>query len=298
MIYTLFLNRSILHTPGAVFLCLFKTEPIMDSYEKEKPMDTISIFFGGDICGVLGLKTALTVLPQLIQEEAPDFIVINGENAAHGSGIEPEQAKQLFIAGVDIITGGNHTLERFDVREHFGKETRILRPANYPYAPGCGIITVHKPCGTLTVLNLQGRENMRPIDCPFQTADRLLADIPEGIILVDFHAESVQEKEALAYYLDGRVSCVFGSHTHTQTTDERILSGGTGYLTDAGMIGALHSIIGGSIESSITRSLTLVPQPYSLPETGESLFCGIIARVSVETKHTLALKRIRKLLQH
>ncbi|MGP1431883.1 MAG: TIGR00282 family metallophosphoesterase [Treponema sp.] len=259
-------------------------------------MNTITIFFGGDICGSIGVNAALHILPQLLREEAPDFIVINGENAAHGSGIEPEQAEQLFAAGVDVITGGNHSLERFDFREYFEKKPRLLRPANYPRAPGSGIITVRKACGTLTVLNLQGRENMRPIDCPFQAADRLLADIPDGITLIDFHAESVQEKEALAYYLDGRVSCVFGSHTHTQTADERILSGGTGYLTDAGMIGALHSIIGSSIEASLIRSLTLVPQPFTLPETGDTIFCGIIARVSPETKRTYSLKRIRKIV--
>lgn len=259
-------------------------------------MDTITIFFGGDICGAIGLNAAITALPQLIKEEAPDFIIINGENAAKGSGIDHEQAEQLFAAGADIITGGNHSLERFDIREHFGQEPRILRPANYPLAAGSGIITVHKPCGTLTVLNLQGRENMRPIDCPFQTADRLLEDIPDSIVLVDFHAESVTEKEALAYYLDGRVSCVFGSHTHTQTADERILAGGTGYITDAGMIGALHSVIGGSIEASLIRSFTLVPQTFTLPETGAVIFCGILARVSTATKRTISLQRIRKTL--
>ena len=135
---------------------------------------------------------------------------------------------------------------------------------------------------------------MRPIDCPFQTADRLLAEQADGIVMVDFHAESVQEKEALAYYLDGRVSCVFGSHTHTQTADERILTGGTGYITDAGMIGAFHSIIGSSIEAAVARSLTLTPQTFDIPESGEALFCGIIATVSPETRKTLSLKRVYK----
>ena len=254
-------------------------------------MDELTLFFGGDICGTPGVDIAVRVIPELIKAEKLDFIIVNGENAAKGSGIELEQAERLFAAGVDVITGGNHSMERFDLRAGFGQEPRILRPANYPLAPGSGIITVRKPQGTLTVLNIQGRENMRPIDCPFQTADRLLAEQADGIVMVDFHAESVQEKEALAYYLDGRVSCVFGSHTHTQTADERILTGGTGYISDAGMIGS-------SIEAAVARSLTLTPQTFNIPETGEALFCGIIARVSPETKKTLSLKRVYKVIRH
>ena len=260
--------------------------------------DELTLFFGGDICGTLGVDIAVRVIPELIKAEKLDFIIVNGENAAKGSGIELEQTERLFAAGVDVITGGNHSMERFDLRDTFGQEPRILRPANYPLAPGSGIITVRKPQGTLTVLNIQGRENMRPIDCPFQTADRLLEEQTDGIVMVDFHAESVQEKEALAYYLDGRASCVFGSHTHTQTADERILAGGTGYITDAGMIGALHSIIGSSIEAAVARSLTLTPQPFSIPESGQAVFCGIIARVSPETKKTLSLKRIYKVIEN
>ena len=256
--------------------------------------DELTLFFGGDICGTLGVDIAVRVIPELIKAEKLDFIIVNGENAAKGSGIELEQAARLFAAGVDVITGGNHSMERFDLRAGFGQEPRILRPANYPLALGSGIITVRKPQGTLTVLNIQGRENMRPIDCPFQTADRLLAERADGIVMVDFHAESVQEKEALAYYLDGRVSCVFGSHTHTQTADERILAGGTGYISDAGMIGAFHSIIGSSIEAAVARSLTLTPQTFNIPESGEAIFCGIIARISLETKKTLSLKRVYK----
>lgn len=261
-------------------------------------MDSIKLFFGGDICGSLGINTATKVIPQLISEEKLDFIVVNGENAANGCGINSEQAVRLFNAGVDVITGGNHSLERFDARSSFGKDPRILHPANYPLAPGSGVITVQKECGTLTVLNVQGRENMRPIDCPFQTVDRLLHEESHSISLVDIHAESVREKEALAYYLDGRVSCVFGSHTHTQTADERILLGGTGYITDAGMIGALHSVIGSSIESAIRRSLMLSPQPFSIPESGAALFCGLIATISIHTKKTLSLKRIYSIIEN
>ncbi|MEL3907342.1 MAG: TIGR00282 family metallophosphoesterase [Treponema sp.] len=261
-----------------------------------KYMDTVTIFFGGDICGTLGFKTALDVIPALIKDEKLDFVAVNGENAADGCGVDAGQAELLFAAGVDVITGGNHSLERFDVRETFGKNPRILCPANYPSRIENGYVTLEKPHGRFTVINVQGREGMRPIDCPFQTVDRLLEHTPAGIAIVDFHAESVQEKEALAYYLDGRVSCVFGSHTHTQTTDERILAGGTGYLTDAGMIGSYHSVIGGRAESSVVRSLTLVPQPFVLETYGTAIFCGVIAVVSADTYRTHSLKRIYRII--
>ncbi len=261
-------------------------------------MDELTLFFGGDICGTLGVDIAVRVIPELLKAEKLDFIIVNGENAAKGSGIELEQAERLFAAGVDVITGGNHSMERFDLRAGFGQEPRILRPANYPLAPGSGIITVRKPQGTLTILNIQGRENMRPIDCPFQTADRLLAEQTDGIVMVVSCADTKQKKDARFFYFGGGFSCFFPSHTHTQTADERILTGGTGYISDAGMIGAFHSIIGSSIEAAVTRSLTLTPQTFDIPESGEAIFCGIIARVSLETKRTLSLKRIYKVIRH
>ena len=255
-------------------------------------MNTVKLLFGGDICGSYGLAIALEVLPFVIQTEAPDFIFLNGENVFDGSGISMEQAQKLFDAGADVITGGNHSLERFEFRSHFGIEPRIIRPANYPHAPGKGVITLEKNGIGMTVINLQGRENMRPIDCPFQTADKILDNIAPSCIFVDFHAESVQEKEALAYYLDGRVSCLFGTHTHTQTADERILAGGTGYITDAGMIGAYDSIIGGSIEAAIQRNLTMIRQPFSQFEPRRGIFCGVLAEIDYTTKKTINLKRI------
>ena len=255
-------------------------------------MHQIRIFFGGDICGSLGVACAVEVLPELIKKESIDFVIVNGENAAEGTGIELEQADLLFKAGVDVITGGNHSLERFNLRDTFAHHTRMLRPANYPFAPGSGLVTVRTDAACFTVLNLQGRQNMVPIDCPFQTADALLSSVPDSIIMVDFHAESVEEKEALAYYLDGRVSCVFGSHTHVQTADERILPKGTGYISDAGMIGGVDSIIGGEIEVTIQRNLTLVPHRFQVQKTGKTLFCGIIADISNESKQTQGLKRV------
>ncbi|MGP1577403.1 MAG: TIGR00282 family metallophosphoesterase [Treponema sp.] len=260
-------------------------------------MKTIKLLFGGDICGAYGLSIALQLLPSIIQTELPDFVVLNGENALNGSGISIEQAHQLFAIGVDVITGGNHTLERFDLRSSFGTEQRIIRPANYPYAPGKGFITIEKNGIIFTVINLQGRENMRPIDCPFQTADTILLNSVSSCIFIDFHAESVQEKEALAYYLDGRISCLFGTHTHTQTADERILTHGTGYITDAGMIGGYDAIIGGSIESAIQRSLTLIRQPFSRFEPRQGIFCGVIAEIDYATKKTVKLKRLYHILE-
>lgn len=258
---------------------------------------TTRIFFGGDVCGTFGLETLKKNLPNLIKENDIDFSIVNGENTSNGAGIRENEAKSFFACGVDIITGGNHTLERFSIRENFGSDYRILRPHNYPSAGGSGIAILIKNEIQYAVINLQGRENMRAIDCPFQTADILLKNIthenPNIIVLVDFHAESVQEKEALSFFLDGRISFLCGTHTHTQTADNKILPKGTGYITDVGMIGAYNSVIGGSPESSIIRAKTQVPQKFDIADSGKSIFSGVIIDIDLETKNTIKIERIR-----
>ncbi len=272
---------------------LLYTKHIMNSAKK-----SVKVFFGGDVCGMLGLTTLQTYIPKIIKEEDIDFTVVNGENTANGSGVREEQAALFFEAGVDVITGGNHTLEKFDIRHTFGKDKRILRPHNFPFAHGAGIVQTEKNGVTYIVINLQGRENMRAIDCPFQTADKLFSgtdnnfDFKNAVILVDFHAESTEEKEALAFYLDGRISVFGGTHTHTQTADERILPNGTAYITDAGMIGAYYSVIGASPESAITRLKTQVPQKFDLMDEGPAFFCGLISEIDLKTKKASAVKRV------
>ncbi len=255
------------------------------------------VFIGGDVCGELGLKTLQEHLPVIIKKEKIDFCVVNGENTANGVGITEEEAELFFSSGVDVITGGNHTLEKFNIRYSFGENERILRPHNFPFAQGSGIVYIKKEGVDFVVINLEGRENMRPIDCPFQTIDKIFNgtefnfDLTKTINILDFHAESTMEKEALAFYLDGKVSVFAGTHTHTQTADERILPNGTAYITDAGMIGSKDSAIGGSPDAIIERTKTQVPQKITMRNYGDSLVCGLIADIDIETKKAIQIKR-------
>lgn len=260
---------------------------------------TTKVLFGGDVCASLGLRTLKKLLPQIIEREKINFTIINGENVIEGSGVDEDTGEIFFEYGTDVITGGNHTLEKFDMRTRFGKNPYILRPHNLPFARGSGIAKLEKDGVKYAVINLMGRENMRTIDCPFQTADQAITEIkndPEykdAIILVDFHAESTTEKESLGFYLDGRVALVTGSHTHTQTSDEKILPQGTAYITDAGLIGGRDTVIGGIPKHAIMRALTLVPGQREWPEIGTALFCGIIVEINTETKKANSIKRVR-----
>lgn len=257
----------------------------------------IRICFGGDVCGIFGLEVLQKNLPSLIESKEVDFVVINGENTLNGAGIREEEAKLFFDCGVDVITGGNHTLEKFDIRDSFGSNPRILRPHNYPFAGGSGVFKVNKNGTEYAVINLQGREGMRAIDCPFQNADTVLNQLScessDTVILVDFHAESSAEKEALGFFLDGRVTFVGGTHTHIQTADNKILPKGTGYITDVGMIGAYESVIGGLPEVSVKRVLTQVPQKMDTAYGGKFIFSCVIIEADTETKKTLSCERIR-----
>lgn len=256
----------------------------------------LKIFLGGDVCGELGLKTLKQYLPDLIKNEQIDFCVINGENTSNGIGIKDADAALFFDLGVDVITGGNHTLEKFDIRYNFGNDKRILRPHNFPFCPGSGIVRIEKNGIGYIVINLQGRENMKAIDCPFQTLDRIFSDarydFPNSVVIIDFHAESNSEKEAAAFYVDGNVSAIVGTHTHTQTADERILPKGTAYITDIGMIGAKDSVIGGKIDIAIQRAKTQVPQKIETQNSGSYIFSGLIVYIDSESKKAVSVNRI------
>ena len=234
----------------------------------------------GDVIGDAGILAVAEALPRLIRETGADLVVANGENAAGGFGLVRENADALFAAGVDVITSGNHIWEKKGAEELLAGDDRILRPANYPsMAPGKGFCELEKGGARWAVLNLQGREGMSPIDSPFARADEILQGLSPGmIVVVDFHAESFQEKEALALYLDGRVSAFAGTHTHVQTADERILPGGTGYIGDLGMSGPVDSIIGVKADVCLRRNVSQMPLKMEVAD-GPSRVSGALFEI-------------------
>jgi len=251
----------------------------------------------GDVIGQPGLKALFAGLGPLIRSSGADIVIANGENAQGGFGIGKEEADKLFSIGVQVITTGNHVWERPGSLELLAATPRLLRPANYPPgAPGTGWALLESGGVTWAVLNLQGREGMSPIDCPFRGADAALAAIeaasPGALVLVDFHAESVEEKEALGFYLDGRVAAVAGTHTHVQTADERILPKGTGYITDIGMSGPIESVIGVKVEICVRRGLTQMPIKME-SEEGVASILGALFTIDKETRRCVAVERIQ-----
>ncbi len=207
----------------------------------------------GDIVGKPGRRAVSTLLPDLRQQYGLELVVANGENAAGGLGLTPETAQELIEAGVDVITSGNHIWAQKEILPYLEGEMPIVRPLNYPPGvPGRGHIVV----GEAAVVNIMGRTFIGNLDCPFQAMDKLLGEIEQPIIIVDFHAEATSEKVAMGRYLDGRVSAVLGTHTHVGTIDTQILSGGTAYVSDIGMTGPTDSIIGDDPEAVLQRFLT------------------------------------------
>ena len=259
----------------------------------------------GDVVGDPGLEVLERQLPLLIKENSADFVMVNGENAAGGFGLTGPLLERLFAAGADVVTGGNHIWEKREIWPVLDTEKRVVRPMNYSAKnPGRGWAKLDKPSSgneasvPWLVVNLQGREFMTPLDCPFRTFDAFEAS-PEmklserPFILVDFHAESSREKEALAYYLDGRVSVVAGTHTHVQTADERILPQGTAYITDLGMTGALDGVIGMDPKICLdrARNQVLYRMEVAAP-VGRTAVQGIIVELDGETRKALSIKRL------
>ncbi|MCE5255330.1 MAG: TIGR00282 family metallophosphoesterase [Spirochaetaceae bacterium] len=249
----------------------------------------------GDVVGPPGLRAVFAHLPSFIKKTNADLVVANGENAQKGFGIGGEELRALLGSGVNVVTSGNHVWERKEAAELLAAEPYLLRPANYPPGlPGRGICHIVGRKYEWVVISLQGREELYPIDCPFRTADELVAkarkEHPDAFILIDFHAELVEEKEALAWHLDGKVSVAAGTHTHVQTADERILPKGTGYLTDLGMSGPLDSIIGVKKEICIQRSLSQMPIKMETAE-GAASVQGAIFSIDPVTKACQAIER-------
>ena len=243
----------------------------------------MNILFIGDIVGAPGRRAVEELLPRTVDRYCIDLVVANGENASGGLGITPQVADFLLNQGVDVLTSGNHIWKHKEILPYLEDTDRLLRPANYPpeTTPGRGLAVVETAAGEpVAIINLEGRVFMSAIECPFRTVDRLLESLsPEvKVILVDMHAEATSEKQAMGWHLDGRVSAVVGTHTHVQTADERILPGGTGYISDAGMTGPVDSVIGMKREIILERFLTQRPQPFRVATQNMQLQ-GVVLKI-------------------
>ena len=247
----------------------------------------------GDVCGQPGLDMLERRLKDYKKEQNIHFTVINGENA-NVVGITPRQADQIFRAGADVITLGNHTWTRTELQPYLDERSKILRPANFgPQCPGRGIAVYSTAFGDVCVLNLMGRFTLDTnTDNPFVIADGFMEEIKEKIILVDFHAEGTSEKLAMGYMLDGRASAVWGTHTHVQTSDACVLPKGTGYISDLGMTGAIHSVLGIDVEQSIGKFLGDPPRRYESGK-GQCKLEGCIFEIDETTGRCISAEGIR-----
>lgn len=253
------------------------------------------IFCIGDVMGEPGRKAVRHLLPPLIQKEKIDFVVANGENIAGGFGLTEESCKELFTAGVDVITGGNHTWDKKEIIAYMTQEPRVLRPANYN-GPGHGHLLAKAKNGkSVGVVNVMGRVFMYPLENPFTIALDLLRELRREtrILIVDMHAEATSEKQAMGWHLNGHCSIVFGTHTHVQTADERILPGGTAFITDAGLTGPLDTVIGMKKEFAIERFLTGMPTRLEVGK-GNVKLQGLLVDVNDEDGRAIAARRIQE----
>jgi 2',3'-cyclic-nucleotide 2'-phosphodiesterase len=253
------------------------------------------ILFVGDIVGSPGRQILKDHLADIVGQRKIDLAVVNCENAASGFGITPRLADELFAAGADVLTGGNHIWDRKEIMEYLPNQPRLLRPANFPEGlPGSGLYVGSSRSGTrCAVLNLQGRTFMAPIDCPFRAAECELTRIPADVkvIVVDMHAETTSEKQAMGWFLDGKVSAVIGTHTHVATSDARVLPGGTAFITDVGMTGPHDSIIGMTKEPIIQRFLNSLPARFEVAE-GDLQMHSVLIDADETTGHARSIESL------
>ncbi len=256
----------------------------------------MKVLFIGDIFGEPGRRALSRAVPRLVAQRQIDIVIGNGENAAGGFGITPELAEELFDLGLAVITTGNHAWDKKEILDYFPREPRLLRPANYPDGvPGHGSVVVESAGGEkLGVLQLMGRAYMPTLDCPFQVAKKELAVLKKRVaaVIVDMHAEATSEKMAMGHYLDGEVVAVVGTHTHVQTADDQIFPKGTAYMTDIGMTGPLHSVIGVKKELAIEKFLTGMPRRFEVA-SGPSVFCAVLIELDARLGKALSIERIR-----
>ncbi|HLG43783.1 MAG TPA: TIGR00282 family metallophosphoesterase [Nitrospirales bacterium] len=256
----------------------------------------MKILFIGDIVGEPGRKSVARQVPRLVGQRGVDLVIGNAENAAGGFGITPDIARELFKAGLHVLTSGNHIWDKKEIIDYIREEPRLLRPANYPEeAPGHGSVVVTTTSGEkVGVMQLMGRVDMPTVDCPFRVGRRVLETLRReaGTIIVDMHAEATSEKMAMGWYLDGEVSGVFGTHTHVQTADERILPKGTAYLTDIGMTGPVDSVIGIKKEIAIEKFLTQMPRRFEVA-SGPCVFSAVLLEVDTAVGKAVSIDRLR-----
>ena len=259
----------------------------------------MNILMIGDIVGRPGRRTVKELLPDLVKELQIDLVIANGENAAGGNGITPALADELYTSGIDILTMGNHVWDKKEIIPYIEQDNRMVRPANYPPGtPGKGFVLFPVvPDLKIAVMNLSGRVFLSNLDCPFREADKLLEEIyPQTrLIILDFHAEATSEKQALGWYLDGRVTAVLGTHTHIQTADERLLMRGTAYITDVGMTGPRDSVLGVKRETVIKKFVSQLPVRFE-PARGSTQLNAVLIQVDVTTGKAASIQRIQRFL--
>jgi len=276
-------------------------KPVVSLQHDLSNMSVVRILFLGDIVGEPGRKAVIGQLPILKQSEGLDFIIVNGENSAGGRGITPKISIDLLRAGAAVVTTGDHVWDQQEIVDYFPTEPRLLRPINYPpETPGNGSVVLETAKGRIGVIQAQGRSFIQPpLENPFLAVEAEVARLrADGVrmIVVEIHAETTSEKIAMGRMLDGTVSLVVGTHTHVQTADEAVFSGGTGYLTDAGMCGPEESVLGRTIESVVWRFKASMPTRFPIAK-GPVRLCGVIVDVDAETGSCLAIKRFSLLLE-
>lgn len=264
-------------------------------------MGNIRILCIGDVVGVTGRTMFQKHIDQIREKYAIDGIIVNGENSAHGRGISSRIVRFFKHNGVNVITSGNHIWYNKEIYSYLASANDLLRPANYPRsAPGVGVTTFECAGHVVGVLNLQGRVFMRDhIDCPFRAAESAISFLQHktNTIIIDFHAEATSEKIALAYFLDGKISGLFGTHTHVQTADERILPGGTAYISDVGMVGSLNSMLGMKKEQIIEHFLTQLPVKFVVEHSAPILLNAVVMEIDTATGRATKIERISLLDQ-
>lgn len=258
--------------------------------------EIINVLFVGDIIGDPGYNILQSLLQGFISKYKIDFTIANAENITGGVGILEKDAMKLLDLGIDVLTGGNHTMDKIQTHKFINEADKLLRPLNYPrgaYGKGFGIYQVTGKMSKIAVINLQGRTFMKPIDCPFRSFDFIYEKIKQEtkIIFVDFHAETTSEKIAFGWHADGRASAVIGTHTHVQTADERILPNGTAYLTDVGMTGPYDSVIGMKTDASLKRFIYATPQKHEVA-TENIKIAAVFLKLDSETGKAVSIERI------